>query len=187
MLLHICCGPCAAGALPAWERKGVDLIGFFYNPNIHPFMEYRRRLTGAREVAASALVSLAADETYDPERWFAVVSGSDCSRCVSCIGMRMDRSAEKAKMMGCDAFSTTLTISPWQDHMAIKGQGELAAERHGVEFVYEDLRTSYSESRRLSRENGIYRQKYCGCLVSEWQRYRDKQVGLGRELKSETR
>ncbi len=81
-------------------------------------------------------------------------------------------SSSEAVAQGCDAFSTSLSISPWQDHAAIQREGAQAGERHGVEFVYEDLRELYGESRRLSREWGIYRQKYCGCLVSEWERYR---------------
>ena len=72
------------------------------------------------------------------------------------------------------AFTTSLAISPWQDHDAIRGRrGTRAGERHGVTFLYEDLRPLYRESRRLARERGLYRQQYCGCVLSEWERYRD--------------
>jgi predicted adenine nucleotide alpha hydrolase (AANH) superfamily ATPase len=177
LLLHICCGPCASAIIPWWRAKGREVLGFFYNPNIHPLLEYRRRLTGARDVARIVAMPLGEDAAYDPERWFAEVAGDASleadSRCARCIGMRMERAAAEAVAQGCDAFSTTLAISPWQDHEAIRAGGEYAAQLHGIDFVYEDLRPLYPESRRLSREWGIYRQKYCGCLVSEWERYRE--------------
>lgn len=172
VLLHICCGPCASATIPWWKARGEDVLGFFYNPNIHPLLEQRRRLTGAREVSEIQRIDLVEDQAYDPEAWFGEVMGGEGSRCSRCLGMRLERAALAALREGCEAFSTTLSISPWQDHPAIQEQGRKAAERHGVEFVYADLRDLYRESRRLSREWGIYRQKYCGCLVSEWERYR---------------
>lgn len=150
----------------------MEVLGFFYNPNIHPLLEYRRRLTGAREAGDVTGVRLVEDETYDPETWFASVCEGEGSRCGRCIGQRLERAAEMAVAHGCDAFSTTLSISPWQDHASIKVRGAQAAEHHGIDFLYEDLRPLYGESRRLSRQWGLYRQKYCGCLVSEWERYR---------------
>lgn len=172
LLLHICCGPCASATIPAWRRKGAEVLGFFCNPNIHPLLEYRRRLTGARDVAQIAGARLIEDTAYDPELWFAEVGGGTGSRCARCIAQRLERAAEEAVAQGCAAFSTTLSISPWQDQEAIRVGGERAGRLHGLDFVYEDLRPLYSESRRLSREWGIYRQKYCGCLISEWERYR---------------
>lgn len=172
LLLHICCGPCASATIPWWRRKGSDVLGFSFNPNIHPLLEYRRRLTGAREVCEMAGLELVEDQSYDPAAWFASVGEGQGSRCGRCIGGRLDRAAQEAVARECDAFSTTLSISPWQDHDAIQIEGARAAQLCGVEFLYEDLRPLYAESRRLSKEWGIYRQKYCGCLVSEWERYR---------------
>jgi epoxyqueuosine reductase len=172
VLLHICCGPCASATIPWWRARGETVLGFFYNPNIHPLLEYRRRLTGAREVCEISTMDLVEDRAYDPQAWFAAVAGEERPRCSHCIGLRLDRAAAEATTQECDAFSTSLSISPWQDHDAIQREGARAAERHGVEFVYADLRSLYGESRRLSKEWGVYRQKYCGCLVSEWERYR---------------
>ena len=174
LLLHICCGPCASASIPAFRTGEVEVVGFFFNPNIHPLLEYRRRLTGARDAAAITGLELVEDLSYDPGDWFSRVAGGGGARCARCIGMRLDRTAEEAAARGYTAFSTTLTISPWQDHDAIGGGGAAAAARHGIEFRYEDLRPFYQESRRLSREWGLYRQKYCGCLVSEWERYRKR-------------
>ncbi len=148
------------------------MLGFSFNPNIHPLLEYRRRLTGTRDVCEVAGVDLVEDQSYDPSSWFGSVVAGEGSRCIRCIAQRLDRTAEEAVRLGCDAFSTSLSISPWQDHEAIRCEGERVGERHGVEFIYQDLRPLYNDSRRLSRELGIYRQKYCGCLISEWERYR---------------
>jgi predicted adenine nucleotide alpha hydrolase (AANH) superfamily ATPase len=173
LLLHVCCGPCASGAFPFWLGKTDRVTAFFFNPNIHPFLEYRRRLSGARDVADYADIDLVVDDSYDPEEWFASVSKGPGSRCERCISLRLDRAAQEAAALGCEAFSTTLSISPWQDHESIRAEGEKAARQHGPRFLYEDLRPLYGDSRRLSLERGIYRQKYCGCLVSECERYRD--------------
>ncbi len=172
LLLHICCGPCASATIPWWTDKGDEVVGFFYNPNIHPLLEYRRRLVGTRDVCGIQGAELVEDLAYDPEAWFSSVSGGRAPRCTNCVGDRLQRTAQEALAQGCEAFSTTLSISRWQDHEAIKDEGAKAAELHGVRFVYEDLRHLYAESCRLSRQWGIYRQKYCGCLVSEWERYR---------------
>ncbi len=147
-------------------------MGFFHNPNVHPLLEYRRRLTGAGEVGEALGLQLTVDESYDPQAWFLSVATGEPGRCARCIGERLRRTAREAATLGCDTFSTSLSISPWQDHEAIKREGTLASEAYGVKFLYEDLRPLYGQSRRFSRQLGIYRQKYCGCLVSEWERYR---------------
>lgn len=155
-----------------WTGRGADVTGFFFNPNIHPLLEWRRRLTGAGEVAVVNGVEMLKDDGYDPAAWFASVVPGEGSRCRRCIGQRLLRTAQEAAALGFDAFSTSLSISPYQDHEAIRETGLEAAALCDVEFLYEDLRPLYGESRRLSREWGIYRQKYCGCLISEWERYR---------------
>lgn len=184
LLLHTCCGPCASATIPLWTGRGVHVTGFFFNPNIHPLLEWRRRLTGAQDVLSLSNVEMIEDPAYDPAAWFAAVlpggaeaqptagPSSHPARCRRCIGLRLLRTAEEAAARGYGAFSTTLAISPYQDQDAIRETGMKAAAACDVEFLYEDLRPFYGESRRLSREWGIYRQKYCGCLVSEWERYR---------------
>jgi predicted adenine nucleotide alpha hydrolase (AANH) superfamily ATPase len=157
-----------------WRDQGYDVVGFFHNPNIHPLLEYRRRLSGSRDLAALLGFELGEDLEYDPAAWFARVGARAADRCAECIAQRLDRAAREAASRGCEAFSTSLSISPWQDHDAIVAGGAAAAERHAVEFLYHDLRNLYRESRRLSREAGLYRQTYCGCLLSEWERYRDR-------------
>jgi predicted adenine nucleotide alpha hydrolase (AANH) superfamily ATPase len=172
-LLHICCGPCATATVGHWRDEGHDLVGFFHNPNIQPLLEFRRRLQGARDLAKAVGLPLQEDLTYDPERWFAEVGSHGAARCRRCIGARLDRAAAAASAGGCAAFTTSLAISPWQDHEAIREEGARVGETHGVTFLYRDLRPLYRDSRRLARERGLYRQQYCGCVLSEWERYRD--------------
>lgn len=173
-LVHICCGPCATETVEFWREAGHEVTGFFFNPNIHPFMEYRRRLTGAEDLAESEGFELGVDSNYDPSRWFLGVRPQEPGRCRRCIESRLQRSAREAAATGCDAFTTSLAISPWQDHDAIVEAGEKAGEEHGVPFLYEDLRPRYRASREAAKRNGLYRQKYCGCVLSEWERYRPK-------------
>ena len=173
MLLHICCGPCATATVEHWEKQGAELEGLFFNPNIHPLLEYRRRLTGVRDLAAVTGLALQEDLSYDPAAWFAQVGGQGEARCRVCIGSRLRRTAEAAAAGGFSAFSTSLAISPWQDHDAIREEGLAAGAEHGVEFHYQDLRPLFGASRRMARDLGLYRQKYCGCLLSEWERYRE--------------
>jgi len=172
LLLHVCCGPCASATVEHWRERDHELLAFFHNPNIHPLLEFRRRLTGAQELAQAAALPLVEDFQYDPEQWFAEVGLRGEGRCRACIAGRLRRSAEQAGQQGCDAFTTSLAISPWQDHEAIAEEGERAARQAGVPFLYEDLRPRYRRSRELARQLGLYRQKYCGCLLSEWERYR---------------
>lgn len=148
------------------------MTGYFHNPNIHPLLEYRRRRTGARDLADAAGLRLIESGEYDPAAWMVEVfaDGAD-GRCRRCIGSRLRATAGRAAESGAGAFSTTLVISPWQDHDAIREEGAAAAELCGVEFRYEDLRPLYRESRAAARALGLYRQRYCGCLFSEWERY----------------
>lgn len=175
MLLHTCCGPCASAVLPYWVREGLEVGGFFFNPNIHPFQEWKLRAAGASEVAQRLGAELSIDRHYDPGAWFAYVRGGD-SRCFLCLRQRLCRTAEEAARRGFSSFSTTLVVSPYQDHEAIRQAGNEAAQLHAVTFVYSDLRSLYPESRKRSREWGIYRQKYCGCLMSEWERFRESRA-----------
>ncbi|HZK48222.1 MAG TPA: epoxyqueuosine reductase QueH [Thermoleophilia bacterium] len=175
LLLHMCCGPCATATLDHWAGDGADVTGFFHNPNIHPLLEFRRRVTGVRDLALARRVHVIEDLAYDPSAWFREIVGEDASgRCGRCIASRLRATARVAAASGYDAFSTTLAISPWQDHEAIREGGGSAQQEHHVEFIYRDLRAAYPDSRRAAREAGLYRQKYCGCLLSEWERYREK-------------
>ena len=148
------------------------MSGYFYNPNIHPYTEFLKRLQTLENYAGTSLLPLTVDKSYDLETFLkgALEYGKD--RCLFCYRMRLEKTFQKGAGEGFDAVTTTLLYSKYQRHDDIKAIGEELSGSYGIEFLYEDLRSLYGESRRLSREWGIYRQKYCGCLISEWERYR---------------
>lgn len=176
LLLHTCCAPCATGCIEHWREAGATL--FWYNPNIHPFSEHQRRLQTLQDYVKTAGVPLIVAEGYDVVDYFRVVVGHERERCGYCFRLRLSMTAAVAKLRGFDAFATTLLISPYQNQELLKETGEDIAQKQGVRFAFEDLRPRYGESRRVSKELDLYRQKYCGCIYSEWERF--SKTGSGR-------
>ncbi|HJX69488.1 MAG TPA: epoxyqueuosine reductase QueH [Dehalococcoidia bacterium] len=171
LLLHTCCAPCATYCIEHWQQKGLGVTAFWYNPNIHPYTEHQHRLEAVQSFAQKTNLPLIVSEGYDVIRYFREVVGREGERCGDCFHLRLSMTALIAKLKGFDAFTTTLLISPYQKHDLLKEVGEEIAQKEGVEFLYEDLRTGYHESHRMSKELDLYRQKYCGCLYSEWERF----------------
>jgi hypothetical protein len=175
LLLHVCCGPCAIWPVRNLLEQGQKLQGFFFNPNIHPYQEHRKRLEAALELAGQLEFPLLVSEGYQPERYFRDVAfhEQESERCRFCYTLRLQEAAARAQETGCDGFTTSLLISPYQKHDLIRTIGTEIGERYGVPFVYYDWRPAYYEGRRLAREIGLYSQRYCGCLYSEYERCRD--------------
>jgi predicted adenine nucleotide alpha hydrolase (AANH) superfamily ATPase len=174
VLVHICCAHCAAYTVEHWRREGHDVAGFWYNPNIHPFMEHQHRLESMQSLAQRTGLPLIVAGGYDMVEYFRRVAGHEAERCRHCFELRLARTAQAARAQGYDAFTTTLLISPQQKHDLIKDIGDEVAAEQGVEFVYADLRKRYSDSRHLTKPLDLYRQQYCGCVYSEWERYADR-------------
>ena len=171
LLLHTCCAPCATYCVQHWRQKGLAVTTLWYNPNIHPFTEHLQRLQALQSLAQKEDIPLIVAEGYDVIAYFRAVVGHEKDRCGYCFRLRLSMAALIAKLRGFDAFSTTLLISPYQDQQLLKEVGEELAAKQGVSFLYEDLRPGFEESHKISRELGLYRQKYCGCLYSEWERF----------------
>jgi len=171
LLLHTCCAPCATYCVKHWQQEGLEVTSFWYNPNIHPFTEHQRRLQTLQSLAQTTKFPLIVAEGYDVINYFRAVVGHEGERCRHCFRIRLSMAALIAKMKGFDAFTTTLLISPYQKHELLKQVGEEIAGKEGVNFLYEDLRQGYSGSRKMSQELALYRQRYCGCLYSEWERF----------------
>ena len=174
ILLHICCGPCALFPLRALRSAGHEVTGFFYNHNIHPYQEYTRRLTAALEMAEKETLPMILRDDYDLEGFLANVAQAPDHRCAYCYSSRLAATAAKAAEQGFDAFTASLLYSRFQQHEAIRKSGERSAVEHGVQFYYEDFRPGWQEGIRLSKELGLYRQQYCGCIYSEKERYLPK-------------
>ncbi len=174
VLLHVCCGPCASYPVPFLLEQGHDLYAYYYNPNIHPFTEYDKRKAGFYELARHHNLPVIGDEDYDPTPYLQAVAFREAQRCKLCYQTRLERATQIARKGKFDAFTTSLLVSPFQKHDLIKTVGENCADKYEVPFLYFDWRPQYSDTVRLSKELELYRQQYCGCLYSEWERYRKK-------------
>lgn len=174
LLLHTCCGPCTVYPLSLLRGEGHRVVGYFYNPNIHPYLEFKRRLDTLREFARREGLELVARDGYDLERYLeaALHPPAGETRCHACYRMRLDETARTAREKGFGRFTTTLLVSPYQKHEAVVEAAREAASRHGVDFYYRDFRPGWREGVARSRNLGLYRQPYCGCIFSEMERYR---------------
>lgn len=182
MLLHICCAPCSTATVESWRLEGADITGAFFNPNIHPFSEHRRRHDTLLAYAGEIGLPLAGEPLYDVAGWLKRVAGSEekGKRCRICISQRLLYTAALAARGSFDTFSTTLLISPYQEHEIIMEEGLRAEGLTGVEFAYLDLRPQYRRSREMSQAADLYRQNYCGCIFSEG----EAALARSRKLKS---
>jgi len=174
--LHICCGPCATYPVPKLREQGYFVMGYYYNPNIHPYTEYLKRQEALEKYAQFADLKVIYDEEYNPIEYFQNISYRESRRCLICYEMRLQKAAHIAKKGKFDFFTTTLLVSKYQKHQLIKEIGEAAGEKYGVKFFYQDFREGFKESGVISREMGLYRQQYCGCLYSELERYAPQQL-----------
>jgi len=172
LLLHICCAPCLIYPIAQLKQKGFAVTGFFYNPNIHPFSEYNNRKQALEMVSQKYNIEVIYPE-YMPQEFFQAVNLKENSpqRCRLCWSMRLGFSAKYAKEKGFTHFTTTLLVSPYQDQEALKEIGNKAAGAYGVEFYYEDFRTGFRAAHDKAKSEGIYCQKYCGCIYSEIERF----------------
>lgn len=171
ILLHCCCGPCATYPVRWLRDHEFEVTGFWYNPNVHPFTEHQNRLAGVQKLSERFGFPLIVSEGYEMIAYFRAVAGKEGARCRECYRMRLERTARTAAERGFSRFTTTLLISPYQDQPAIQEIGMEIARRHGIEFYYHDFTEGFRESQQTARELDLYRQKYCGCLYSEWERF----------------
>ena len=170
-LLHICCAPCANQCIDVLRTDGFELTGFWYNPNIHPFTEYRSRRNCLREYAQSVELPLFERDDYGLRPFVREVAPDIAGRCVKCYEMRLYVAAQTAVEGGFDSFTSSLFISPYQNHDLLREVAERAAKEFGIEFLYRDFRPYFRTGQERARELGMYIQKYCGCVFSEEERY----------------
>ncbi len=180
VLLHVCCAPCAGHPLEVLEKE-ARVVGFFYNPNIRPESEYNARLKEVRlffeETGRELIIG-----DYEPESWHEAVRGLEEEpeggrRCDVCFHFRLRQAARAAKEAGCDAFTTTLTVSRHKNTGKIHAAGEKVEAETGVKFRRDDFKKGGGEKRcsELSRQWGFYRQNYCGCNYSRRDREQKRQ------------
>lgn len=176
LLLHICCGPCACFPVPALREEGFELMGYYYNPNIHPYTEWLKRKEALVQYAGAVDLNVIYDDDYPVLDYFQAISHREARRCFYCYQLRLEQAAHIAKKGKFDYFSTTLLVSKHQKHELIKELGEAIGKKYSVPFLYRDFREGYQQGAAASREMGIYRQQYCGCLYSEVERYAPREI-----------
>lgn len=167
-MLHACCGPCLLEPYDALSHAG-DVQVLYTNSNIQPLGEYERRRDTLLAYARERGIPVELGE-YAPETWDEAVGGVEHQpgvRCRECFRLRLGEAARRAAETGCEAVATTLTVSPYQDHDAIREVGEEVCAAAGVVFLVTDYRDRYPDAVRRSRELGMYRQNYCGCRYSD--------------------
>ena len=170
-LLHVCCAPCANQCIEVLRTDGLDVTGFWYNPNIHPFTEYRARRDCMRSYAEEIGLPLIEKNDYALRPFIRAVAEDIGKRCVKCYEMRLLEAAKLAKEGGFDSFTSSLFISPYQNHQLMAQIAQQAADMYGVAFLYRDFRPYFRDGQTFAREHGFYIQKYCGCVFSEEERY----------------
>jgi hypothetical protein len=194
ILLHICCANCAIYPVRIFRDEGHNLAGFWFNPNIHPYPEYELRLDSLRGLQERWRIDMIYMDEYKPEEYFKMFN-TECpdlsgefnynrrlpegvppvpERCKYCYNLRLEKTAEQARLNSFDAFSTTLLISPYQDFEQIMSTGKMLQERYGILFYPRDFRGYFREAMSYARELGLYRQKYCGCIYSREDREQKK-------------
>lgn len=171
VLLHICCGPCGIYPVEVLRQEGFSVQGYFYNPNIHPFQEYERRRQALAQLAEKVSLPVTWSDDYDLEGWLRMMVFREAARCPFCWRLRLERTAREAKAGGFDGFSSSLLASKYQDHERLRELGESVAGQYEIPFVYRDFRQGWKHSVEASKEMGLYRQSYCGCIFSERDRY----------------
>lgn len=172
LLLHTCCAPCSVYCIKSLREENIEPDLYWFNPNIHPYMEYKARRDTLIEYSKTININLILEENYGLKEFCKNVVSDLENRCSNyCYKVRLEQTAKYAKENGYEAFSTTLLISPYQNHEELIRIGKELAEEYGIEFLYRDFRVGFREGQNEARQLGLYMQKYCGCVFSEEERY----------------
>ena len=191
LLLHSCCAPCSSYVLEYLSRY-FEITVFYYNPNIYPPEEFGKRVEEQKRLIAQLPAEYPIsflDGPYEPERFYEMARGLEQvpeggERCFKCYRLRLTETAEMARAGKYDYFTTTLSISPLKNAEKLNEIGGQLAKGYGVDYLYSDFkkRNGYKRSTELSREYGLYRQDYCGCVFSMRERRAQQEVAAKEEL-----
>jgi predicted adenine nucleotide alpha hydrolase (AANH) superfamily ATPase len=171
ILLHTCCGPCTIYPLASLRSHEWEVHGFFYNPNIHPYQEFHRRLEALQQLAAMRQLPLITRTDYELEEFLRQMAFREHQRCITCYALRLEATARLARKSKFDAFSTTLLYSKRQKHELIRSIAVEASKKYSIAFHYEDFRLGWKQGQEEARDLQLYRQQYCGCIYSEKERF----------------
>ncbi len=165
LLLHMCCGPCSTYPLQELKKEDFFIQGLFYNPNIHPIEEHKKRKENVEKLSSIVNLPVIYSEDFRQQEWEGL-EDKGASRCRGCYELRMEETARYAAENGFDAFTTSLLVSPYQQHELIRELCEFYAQKYGIAFIYRDFRPGFRQGQQMAKEMGLYRQKYCGCILS---------------------
>ncbi len=164
VLFHICCVCCSIYVHRRLKENFTEVVGFWYNPNIHPLLEYQKRKEAVKTWGKKENLKIIYSSTYDIDKYFKKIKES--KKCELCYEIRLEKTARCAKNLNFGYFTTTLLISPYQKKEEIKIIGEKLQDKFGVKFYFEDFTPGFRESKKCARELNLYQQKYCGCIYS---------------------
>ena len=179
-LLHCCCAPCSVYCIDTLRAESIEPTAYWFNPNIHPYQEYKARRDTLMNYAPTIGMELIVEENYGLRDFVRAVASDIDRRCAWCYRARLDETARYAAEHSFSSFSTTLLISPYQNHELLRATGEELAAAYGVSFLYRDFRPGFRAGQQKARELGFCMQKYCGCVFSEEDRYA-KQIAREKE------
>lgn len=172
LLMHTCCAPCSVYCIDTLRKEGIEPTLYWYNPNIHPYTEYKARRDCLKEYANSINVQAIFEEDYGLDKFCKEAVKDIKARCTNyCYPVRLRKTFEYAKENGYDTVTTTLLYSIYQKHDFIKAYMEKLSKEFGIDFLYRDFRVGFWEGHQKAHDIGLYMQKYCGCIFSEEDRY----------------
>jgi predicted adenine nucleotide alpha hydrolase (AANH) superfamily ATPase len=170
-LLHVCCANCAIYPIKNMREEGLEVMGFFYRHNIHPYTECLKRQEALEAYAEQIKLKVIYQEGYDLEGFIRNVAFRESERCNYCYHDRLKSTALLARRGKFDYFSSTLLYSKHQQHELIRSMGESIGKSVVVACLYRDYRDGWKEGIECSKQMGLYRQQYCGCVYSEKERF----------------
>lgn len=171
LLLHSCCGPCTIYPASVLRLDEFDITAYFFNPNIHPFTEFRRRKETLSDFCSDQSIPLILEKEYGLRDFLRKVVYLEKERCFICYSWRLEKTVRYAAANGYAAFTSTLLYSKYQNHLNLKEVGFHLANRYGIKFIYRDFRDGWQKGIDESKQLEMYRQPYCGCIYSEQERY----------------
>lgn len=172
LLMHTCCAPCSVYCIEELQKENIDITTYWYNPNIHPYTEYKLRLDCFKTYMENMNIPYYINYNYGLKEFTKNVINDLENRCINyCYRVRLEETVRYAKENGYDAFTSTLFVSIYQNHEELKNICEELSKKYNIEFLYRDFRVGFRKGQTKAREIGLYMQKYCGCIFSEEERY----------------
>jgi epoxyqueuosine reductase len=176
VLLHTCCAPCSIYPVHLLRQMDIEVMGFFYRYNIHPFQECMKREAALKEYASQIGLKMIWQQDYKLEEFLQSIAFREKTRCSFCYHDRLAHTAVIAKKGKFDAFSTSLLYSKFQKHELIRSIAENIAKKYSIKFLYHDFRKGWKSGIEESKRLKMYRQQYCGCIYSEKERYKNSAI-----------